>query len=198
VFDVARLDKGYELGLIDVASRKLSLLPIRFPSGGKAINLQPKWSSDGAWIYFLSDSGGTDDIWKTRPGGGEAVRVTSRGGGGPLGESPDGGFLYYYQVIEARGYLCRIDLRSGETRQLFHGIWAHGQVWIARSAIYYMASENHRNCLFRCDFDGENRKAFYYMERDVGYGICVSPDEKTLLYTDQSQDARILFTDQFR
>jgi dipeptidyl aminopeptidase/acylaminoacyl peptidase len=37
---------------------------------------EPQWSADGAWIYFLSSRSGSSQVWRIRPGGGEAEAVT--------------------------------------------------------------------------------------------------------------------------
>ncbi|HEU4726906.1 MAG TPA: S9 family peptidase [Kofleriaceae bacterium] len=37
---------------------------------------EPQWSADGAWIYFLSSRSGSSQVWRIRPGGGEAEPVT--------------------------------------------------------------------------------------------------------------------------
>jgi dipeptidyl aminopeptidase/acylaminoacyl peptidase len=36
----------------------------------------PQWSADGAWIYFTSSRSGSSQVWRIRPGGGEAEAVT--------------------------------------------------------------------------------------------------------------------------
>jgi dipeptidyl aminopeptidase/acylaminoacyl peptidase len=36
----------------------------------------PQWSADGAWIYFTSSRAGSSQVWRIRPGGGEAEVVT--------------------------------------------------------------------------------------------------------------------------
>ena len=36
----------------------------------------PQWSADGSWIYFLSSRSGSSQVWRIRPGGGEAEAVT--------------------------------------------------------------------------------------------------------------------------
>jgi len=36
----------------------------------------PQWSADGAWIYFSSSRSGSSQVWRIRPGGGEAEAVT--------------------------------------------------------------------------------------------------------------------------
>ena len=36
----------------------------------------PSWTRDGRWIYFLSARGGSSQVWRIAPGGGEAEQVT--------------------------------------------------------------------------------------------------------------------------
>jgi Tol biopolymer transport system component/predicted Ser/Thr protein kinase len=53
----------------------------------------PVWSSDGKWIYFSSNRGDGDAIWKAPAGGGSPVLV-ARKGSSPVASS-DGRFVYY-------------------------------------------------------------------------------------------------------
>ena len=55
---------------------------------------QATWADNGEWIYFGSNRTGSVEIWRMRPAGGPAERVTSAGGYRAL-ESKDGRFLYY-------------------------------------------------------------------------------------------------------
>ncbi len=36
----------------------------------------PQWTADGAWVYFTSSRSGSQQVWRIRPGGGEAEAVT--------------------------------------------------------------------------------------------------------------------------
>jgi dipeptidyl aminopeptidase/acylaminoacyl peptidase len=36
----------------------------------------PAWSRDGRWVYFMSGRGGSSQVWRIRPTGGEAEQVT--------------------------------------------------------------------------------------------------------------------------
>jgi dipeptidyl aminopeptidase/acylaminoacyl peptidase len=40
---------------------------------------EPRWSPDGKWLYFRSSRGGSDQIWRIQPNGGEAQPVTKLG-----------------------------------------------------------------------------------------------------------------------
>jgi dipeptidyl aminopeptidase/acylaminoacyl peptidase len=43
---------------------------------GDSSSTAPRWSSDGRWLYFLSTRYGRNNVWRIRPDGGEAERVT--------------------------------------------------------------------------------------------------------------------------
>jgi Tol biopolymer transport system component/DNA-binding winged helix-turn-helix (wHTH) protein len=65
-----------------------------------ADNVAPRWSRDGAWIYFGSNRDGSWQLWKMPVAGGEAVRVTDAGG--YTGEeSTDGADVLYTKLGEA-------------------------------------------------------------------------------------------------
>ena len=42
----------------------------------QANDADPAWSRDGRYVYFLSQRSGSAQVWRIRPGGGEAEQVT--------------------------------------------------------------------------------------------------------------------------
>ncbi len=70
----------------------------------------PTWSRDGRWVYFFSERGGSQQIWKIPSEGSEALQVT-RNGGRYAVESWDGHDLYYWK---ATGTEWRQDLVGAE------------------------------------------------------------------------------------
>ena len=71
------------------------------------------WSTDGRWIYFSSNRSGAWEVWRMPAGGGEAERVTDRGGFGP---QESGAYLYYAKHIESG--LWRRPVDGGEESQV--------------------------------------------------------------------------------
>jgi Tol biopolymer transport system component len=68
----------------------------------------PSWSADGQWIYYASDTDGTNQVWKVPAQGGKPTQITQKGGDAPL-ESPDGKWLYF-----RRGGIWRVPVSGGE------------------------------------------------------------------------------------
>ena len=71
--DVAK-NKGHtELYLVDL--RKAGSAPQRLTADA-ASSTDPEWSASGDAIYFLSTRSGSSQVWRLKPDGGDATRVT--------------------------------------------------------------------------------------------------------------------------
>jgi len=64
---------NYELATYDVTTHQMKHLPVL--SGAKHIN--PQWSSDGQWLYFLSDPDGITNLYKVQLSDMQPVKVTN-------------------------------------------------------------------------------------------------------------------------
>ena len=68
-------------------------------------NLSPQWSADGQHIYFLSDRGGSMQVWRMNASGGDATQITGDGDGEGVpdvegfGVSPDGKHIWWVQTV---------------------------------------------------------------------------------------------------
>ncbi len=161
----------------------------------------PSWSRDGRWIYFASDRTGGWEVWKMPSTGGSAVQVTRHGGFAGL-ESPDGRFLYYAKGLSVPG-LWRIPTNGGEEVEVigsleagYWGYWA-----VVENGVYYLDTTTKPGIAFfditthRITrlFDLENRPA------RQAPGLAVSPDKKTILYTQwDATDTDIILVENFR
>jgi hypothetical protein len=85
--DIAELQYApMGLFLLDVESRQVRALP-QLPG---ASHIDPHYSPDGRWIYFLADPDGTSDVYRMPAAGGAAERLTriATGVGGITDKSP--------------------------------------------------------------------------------------------------------------
>jgi serine/threonine protein kinase/sugar lactone lactonase YvrE len=149
---------------------------------------RPSWSRDGKWIYFNR----TGQVWKVPAQGGDAVQVTDNGGGGAI-ESLDGTTLYYLKPSTTPGgnrslygrpagggpervVLDRAVAPQGGPRQ-----WAP-----SRTGIYYVARPNPKEWRLEArffDFSSGRHETLSRFGASIGFGLSVSPDGKTLLYS---------------
>lgn len=117
-------------------------------TGRGNLSLFPAWSPDGEWVIYVSDEGGSMDIWKKPLSGGQAVQLTR----GPANEiepawSPDGDKIAYHSDGERPGIMI-IPADGGSTFQLtdFGGspAWSPDSRRIAFSAYgnVYLVSAN--------------------------------------------------------
>ena len=68
--------------------------PLRQLTKEPGEDARPAFSHDGQSIYFSSDRGGRNEIWRIPGSGGDTTQVT-RNGGLSVVASPDGEWLYY-------------------------------------------------------------------------------------------------------
>lgn len=160
----------------------------------------PSWSHDGNWIYYCSNQTDASEIWKVPATGGEAVQLTFAGGIGGV-ESSDCKYLYYakYNVPG----IWRLLLDGGQeelvTDQLKEGDWGYWALLDDR--IYFFNSgEGATPTITLESIDLSTRhvdRLSEFKARTYKWvpGLTVSPDRRTLLYTqlDQSgQDIKII------
>jgi Tol biopolymer transport system component len=168
-----------------------------------AEDVAPSWSRDGRWLYFGSTRTGRFEIWKVPVGGGPSVQVTRRGGFEAY-EAADGRYLYYLKGRAVPG-IWRVPVNGGEeslvTDQNQAGLWRSWR--IAPQGIYYATSAGPRGPRLEA-FDLATGKIHLVapMLKEPGInipGLAVSPDGRTLLYTQRDQSGSdIMMVDGFR
>jgi Tol biopolymer transport system component len=161
-----------------------------------ADHVAPSWSRGGHWIYFGSNRGGEQQIWKAPAAGGEPVPVTKQGGYTGF-ESADGATLYYWKAGAQPG-IWQIPTAGGAETRLHAAIHPHywGSWAVAPSGLYFIVEEaapdHARKAAVR-----ETVRFFRFDTREItnvvtlekpSWGMTVSPDGKFLLYA--QYDAR--------
>jgi len=158
----------------------------------------PSWSRDSRWVYFTSDRGGGERIWKVPAEGGPAAAVTEDEGRAAA-ESADGRWLYYWKV----GAVWRRPLGGGaEERVLEHGRWGN---WVLRNEGIYMLTDAPPTgrVIGLFGFASGRLERLRTLEKwpEVGYppAFDVSPDGLWMLYGRVDQvDNDIMLVEGFR
>lgn len=142
------------------------------------------WSPDGN-LYFSSNRGGSTQIWRIRPEGGEAVQVTTRGGRAP-GVSADWRYLYYLRLMSTAGdqQLFRVQLAGGEEEKVLDFVDAYSLGSSGIAFKYYrpgVKPDGPYLRLFR--FATRQTEELPLPEKPLRYGIALSRDCGHLLYS---------------
>ena len=147
-------------------------------------------TGDGRWIYFHSNRSGQSQVWKARPDGSGAVPVTQRGGFAAM-ESPDGTVLYYSKFTQGAAALWSMPVAGGAEGELLAGMSDWSAFAPAAKGVYFIPP--------RGPFDPASIQFFHLAERrttmvaslpkPVFLGLTVSPDEKSLLFTQIDEQA---------
>ncbi len=155
------------------------------------------YSSDGRWIYFASNRTGEWQVWKMPADGGQAMQVTKHRG--RIGfESLDGKFVYFSKDLGLTS-LWRAPVDGSEETKILESIWGMAFT-VTHKGIYVVAPHA----------DGSSALQFYSfatgkvtplatIRRPVGWGLSVSPDERSILYTQIDQaGSDLMLVENFR
>jgi|GEM_PF-579240 len=148
----------------------------------------PCWSRDGRSIYFRSYWSGSSEIWRMPALGGTAVQVTTRGGDLPE-ESPDGKFLYYTKGYPNWCSVWRMPAGGGEETRVLDSTMPETPYAVAEHGIYFFRNSDKKGQVDVCFLPlmtGGVRKVLT-IERSSVAELAVSPDGRTILYTQADQ-----------
>ena len=157
-----------------------------------AIDLAPRFSRDGKSLYFSSMRSGDYRVWKMPVDGGDAVQVITTQGGGGAVESADGNSLYY-NTVAVVGSVWRQPVSGGQPSKILDGI-----VWfnwfLFDKGIYYIDRPGPETRLQYLNLVTGKSTTIAHNLGEVGAGLSVSPDGKTILFTrmDASADDLML------
>jgi Tol biopolymer transport system component len=147
------------------------------PAGGKF----PFWSRDGQSLYFASVDW---QIWKVSLAGGPAIQMTRNGGDVPQA-SPDGQFVYFQRRSADRVSVWRIPVNGGDEAKVVDSVHPKGKWTVGDTGIYFFTAPDERgHSEIRCyEFANGNTRKVMTIDHDISYGLALSPDGRTLLYT---------------
>jgi Tol biopolymer transport system component len=161
----------------------------------------PCWSHDGKSIYFRSLRSGTSQIWRMPAGGGDAVQISHDPGADLPHESPDGRFLYYSKGWPNPQSVWRVAVEGGEATKVLDGAHPAGVWTVAECGIYFFTSpdEKGHSDLSIYEFATGKTRKILTVERQIESWIAVSPDNRTILYTQLDQaGSDLMLVENFR
>ncbi len=191
-FDRSADDGHIDVYLMDASGGQLHRLT-PFPSDESV----PSWSRDGERVYFRSNRGGRNEIWKLPFRGGEAVQMTDQGGYVAF-ESFDGKTLYYTKS-PAPGALFAKPLSGGPERRVFPDTVASRAFCPVEDGIYFIGtsggSERHLSFF---SYSTGSIHALTSIEEATRLGLTVSPDRKNVLFSTGRLTADLMLIQNFR
>jgi Tol biopolymer transport system component len=178
------------------ASQRLTTSP--------AADKWPYWSRDGQSIYFISGRSGSSQIWKMSAAGGDVVQVTPDDGENrdvPQ-ESPDERYIYYEKGWPtAQRSVWRMSVGGGQESMVVDSVHNAGGWTIGREGIYFFTppdTEGRGEIRLYKLSTGEKIKILT-IDRNVGYRIAISPDERRILYAQYDQSGSdLMLVENFR
>jgi Tol biopolymer transport system component len=149
---------------------------------GPSASFGATWSPDGRWIYFASNKSGRYEIWRVAPTGGEPEQLTREGAVSP-DISPDGRWLYYLKETPARG-LWRRPLEGGAEAMVTPELYRYNFALTAAGVYFVKALPGGATAdVLYLDPATNATTVVLTMDRPPDLGLSVSPDGKSLLYS---------------
>lgn len=183
VYDTQAADGLWDIKVIG-ASGGTPIDVVHHPADDKA----PSFSRDGRWIYFASNRDGRDEIYRIPAIGGEAVRLTDKGGYVAF-EAMDGGSIYYTKTGVGCRPLFTRSLNGGPERQMAESVCERGFV-VHPNGIYLLSNNlnsNNVDLMLLDPVSGKSRVVATGVGK-LDLGLAVSPDAKTIFFSMSTQD----------
>jgi TolB protein len=193
VFDLQAPDGSIDLYRVGITGGPAQRLT-REPSA----DTLPAFSPDGQWIYFNSDRGGTNQIWRMTASGGEPRQITEHGADTGL-VSKDGKTLYYTKPTPSEG-LFAVPATGGVEKQIADSI-GRRTFCVTQAGIYYVGRPRSDGRYELCLLDPVTLKVrvLAVLDGPMFSGLAVSPDLKTILYTRvKDPNADLMLIENFR
>ncbi|MBL8231862.1 MAG: serine/threonine-protein kinase [Bryobacterales bacterium] len=165
---------------------------------------QPRFSPDGKFIYFSSARSGQRQIWRAPlDNAGAAVQVTTSGG---LVAVPDvdGKAIYFARERLKNGNqpIWKHSLETGEESEVIGNVINWGNYTVTRRGIWFFDNPNPktgRTPLKFFDFSTRKQTIIAEVEKPVGWGVAVSPDESWAVWPQKDlTGADLMIVENFR
>ncbi|MBI1791298.1 MAG: serine/threonine-protein kinase [Acidobacteria bacterium] len=156
----------------------------------------PSWSRDGKWIYFGSNRGGLFQVWKMQPDPKSSPVQVTRSGGYAALESPDGKTLYFTKRNEPG--VWKVPVEGGEESRVIPSLDDWGNFDLNGRGIYFIPNRSVNAPIQFYNFADGGIKTLAQTVGTPGFGLTVSPDRRTVLYSQVDQQTSELALVNFR
>jgi len=194
---ISKESGSYDLYLVDTEGGRPRRLTHEPSDDGPA-----SFSRDGHFIYFASDRGGHDTIWKMPVDRGGAVQVT-RGDGFYVQESWDARSVYY---SDAHGEgIWRVPVDGGQETPVVRGVGFLSGWDLSAAGLYYGTSQQlelsgEEYTIHFLDFESGRTETLFRKQGPVLHeSLVVSPDEKWIAFGEQPiPQSELMLIENFR
>jgi serine/threonine protein kinase len=152
----------------------------RCVSSGMSNDALPSWSRDGKWIYFASNRTHRYEVWRVPMAGGQAQQITEDGGFLAF-ESVDGRTLFYTKAAGPSLFARSSD--GGPERKVLDSLYENFTP--VEDGIYYIGQPgpDRKYPIQFYEFATGASCLLTRVEGPLDWGLSVSPDRKTILYS---------------
>jgi Tol biopolymer transport system component/DNA-binding winged helix-turn-helix (wHTH) protein len=175
VFDAAMAGGGRDIWVLESGGGNARRL-----TSGPGNSFTPSFSQDGKWINISNDRGGRPEIFRVPFDGGAPIQLTRSGGEAPQ-ESMNGQAIYY---VGPKSVLHELSLAGGDEHPLGIDVAARA-FQVTGDGVYFisLAGKNGRELRFY-DFVTRQPRVIQSLGKvGLSFGLSVSPDGKTFLYS---------------
>lgn len=143
--------------------------PRRRISNSPSIDTEPRYSTDGKWIYFTSDRGGSPQIYRMPASRGEPQRVTFQGGYNVSPRpSPDGRVLAHVTRNDGKFQVALLDLSNQQVQVITDSDRDESPSFAPNGRMILLATvKGGRGVLSAVSSDGRIRQNLPYSGGDV-------------------------------
>ncbi len=179
-FEMKEPDGSTGIYVADISDRVPRKLPIRFHRA-----TSPSWSRDGKWIYFRTFEGVGQQIYRSPAAGGAATLIAESDTINMPIESPDGKTLYFMPLYGGTPVMMLPLDHPGANPRPVPGmakLSSEFQWIVVPDGIYFTPLDNPRAICFY-DFATKRTREVFRTNKDLGFGMSVSPDGRYMLYS---------------
>ncbi len=181
-----------ELAVVEVRGRAAASGTVRYLTEDDAMLLTPVWSPDDEFIYFASSRGGTVNIWRMPPEGGEPEQITAgQGDDAELDLSADGKRMVF------SSYRTNVNLAELRLDAPESGASAAALKWLttdsARAELAPVYSPDGKRIAYFSNRAGAEHEGIWVMDADGSNPLNLVQDGRVNIFPLWSPDGQVIY-----